>query len=155
MRRNDREITGISEIEAIIKKADVCRIALIDGNMPYLVTVNFGYRLGDPTILYFHCATKGRKIDVIEKNNSACFQMDIDHELITAEKACGFTMKFKSIVGYGKIYKVETKEEKIEGLNLIMKQYTGKDQFDYENKMLDITTILRLEVDQISAKKKE
>ncbi|MBI9053203.1 MAG: pyridoxamine 5'-phosphate oxidase family protein [Bacteroidales bacterium] len=155
MRRSDREIMNIADVEAIIKEADVCRIALIDGEMPYLVTLNFGYKAGNPAILYFHCANKGRKIDVIEKNNSACFQMDIDHELITAEKACGFAMNFKSIVGNGKIYKVETSEEKIEGLNYIMKQYTGKDQFDYEEKMLDITTILRLEVDQMTAKHKK
>jgi hypothetical protein len=154
MRRSDREIMNIADIEVIIKKADVCRIALIDGEMPYLVALNFGYK-ANPAILYFHCANKGRKIDVIQKNNSACFQMDIDHELITAGKACGFTMNFKSIVGDGKIYKVETSEEKIEGLNYIMKQYTGKDQFDYEEKMLDVTTILRLEIDQMTAKHKQ
>lgn len=155
MRRNDREIKENQKIIEIIKKADVCRIALIDNDLPYIVAFNFGYKQGDPDILYFHCANTGRKLDIIEKNNHVCFQMDVDHELITAKKACGFTMKFKSIVGYGKIYKIDTTAEKIEGLNCIMQQYSDRDDFTYEEKMLDKTTILRLEISEISAKQKE
>jgi nitroimidazol reductase NimA-like FMN-containing flavoprotein (pyridoxamine 5'-phosphate oxidase superfamily) len=127
---------------------------LVDNGLPYIVTLNFGYKPGTPAILYFHCANKGRKLDIIEKNNTACFQMDIDHELITAKKACGFGMNFKSIIGYGKIYKVINIQEKIEGLNSIMKQYTDKDSFNYEEKMLDATTILKLEIDELTGKQK-
>lgn len=155
MRRKDRNVNNLAEIESIIQKADVCRIALTDNNLPYIVTLNFGYKKGNPSAFYFHCANEGRKIDMIEKNNIACFQMDVEHELITAKKACGFTMNFKSIVGYGKIVKVTSKEEKIEGLNYIMKQYTGKDKFEYEDKMLDKTTILKLEIDEITGKIKQ
>ena len=154
MRRKDRAVTDFTEIQSIISKADVCRIALIDDNLPYIVTMNFGYKPGDPASLYFHCAKEGRKIDIIKKNNIACFQMDIDHELITANKACGFGMNFKSVVGSGKIFIVKDKDEKVEALNYIMKQYTEKDCFDYEDNMLDVTTILKLEIDQLTAKKK-
>ncbi|MCB2195644.1 MAG: pyridoxamine 5'-phosphate oxidase family protein [Bacteroidetes bacterium] len=155
MRRKDRLIENLPEIEEIIKKSDVCRIAMVDGNLPYMVTMNFGYKAGNPACLFFHCANEGRKLDIIKKNNIVCFQMDIEHELITADKACGYTMNFKSIVGYGQIDIVDNREEKIEGLNLIMKQYTGKDAYDYNNNMLDKTTILKLEIDSISAKRKE
>ncbi len=154
MRRKDRAVTDPAEIQSIISKADVCRIALVDDQQPYLVTLNFGYKPGDPANLYFHCANEGRKIDIIKKNNSTCFQMDVDHELVEAKKACGFGMNFKSIVGTGKIFIVEDKEEKIEGLNCIMKQYSDRDNFEYEDEMLDITTILKLEIDQMTAKKK-
>ena len=154
MRRKDREIENINDIETIIAKADVCRIAMIDGDEPYIVALNFGYKSGNPACLYFHCANEGRKINIIKKNNKVCFQMDIDHELITAEKACGYTMKFKSVVGLGKIYPVENKQEKIEGLHYIMKQYSEREGFTYEEKMLDVTTVLRLEVSEITAKQK-
>lgn len=155
MRKKEREINENTEIIEIIDKADVCRLAMIDNNEPYLVAMNFGYKPNGMGSLYFHCSNVGRKIDIIERNNFICFQMDVDHELISAKKACGFTMKFKSIVGYGKIYKVISKDEKIEGLNYIMKQYTGKNKFEYDDKILDKTTILRLDIDTISGKKKE
>ncbi len=154
MRRTERKITDNKEIEAIIKKADVCRIALVDDNKPYMVTLNFGYKNGEPAVIYFHCANKGRKLDIIEKNNTACFQMDVDHELIEAKKACGFGMNFKSIVGYGKITRVLDKTEKIEGLNYIMKQYSDRSDFSYEDKMIDVTTILKLEIEEIVGKQK-
>ncbi len=155
MRRKDRKISEQAEIEEIIKKADVCRIAMIDGDEPYIVALNFGYKHGKPSVLYFHCANEGRKIDVIKRNNKVCFQMDVDHVLITAKKACGFTMKFKSVVGQGRIHIVSDIKEKIDGLNYIMKQYTGIDQYEYEEKMLDITTILRLEIEEITGKQKQ
>ncbi|OFX83399.1 MAG: hypothetical protein A2W99_11660 [Bacteroidetes bacterium GWF2_33_16] len=154
MRRSDRELQEKTTIESIISKADVCRIALIDGDLPYIVALNFGYKPGNPSCLFFHCAKTGRKLDIIRKNNTVCFQMDIDHELVLANKACGYGMNFKSIVGFGKIYEVEDKIGKIEGLQYIMKQYTSKNDFVYEDKMLEITTILRLEISEITAKQK-
>jgi len=152
MRRKDREITEQSEIQSIIAKADVCRISLVDDGKPYIVTLNFGYKPGNPAVIYFHCANEGRKLDIIEKNNNACFEMDVDHELISAKKACGFTMNFKSIVGFGRIYKVNDVKEKIEGLNFIMKQYSDVTGNTYAEKMLKMTTILKSEIDELNAK---
>ena len=53
MRKKEREITDIAAIESIIQRADVCRIALADGNIPYIVTMNFGYSGGEEKCLYF------------------------------------------------------------------------------------------------------
>jgi len=99
MRKQEREITDIAEIEAVINRADVCRIALADGNIPYIVTMNFGYSGGHHRKLYFHCAREGRKLDMIRKNNYACFEMDIDHQIVKSDKACDLSMKYKSVVG--------------------------------------------------------
>ena len=43
MRRKDREITDRSKLEKIIKKSRICRLAMVDGNVPYVVPLNFGY----------------------------------------------------------------------------------------------------------------
>ncbi len=43
MRRKDKEIKDIGEIEFIINKSKVCRIALSDNDSPYIVPVCFGY----------------------------------------------------------------------------------------------------------------
>ena len=42
MRRKDREITDFNEMLEIMKKCDVCRIALNDEEFPYIVPLNFG-----------------------------------------------------------------------------------------------------------------
>ena len=56
MRRKEKEITGKQEIEEIIKKPPVPRIALTDGDTPYIVPVCFGYRDG---IIFIHGSSKG------------------------------------------------------------------------------------------------
>lgn len=154
MRKSEREVKDWQVIDNIISKSDVCRLALVDNGQPYIVAMNFGFIKGNPDCLYFHCALEGRKMDILKKNNKVCFQMDIDHELIKAKKACGYTMNFKSIIGYGTITTVDNKNEKVLGLNTIMSHYSDRDDFIYEDKMLSITTILRLDIESMSAKMK-
>lgn len=45
MRRRDREITDKQEILEVMRKCDVCRIALHDGDYPYIVPLNFGLQV--------------------------------------------------------------------------------------------------------------
>ena len=84
MRRKDREITDFDEIVEIIKKCDACRLAFNDGDYPYIVPLNFGLNVvdGKQVELYFHCATKGTKLDLIRKDNRATFEMDCNHNFI-------------------------------------------------------------------------
>jgi len=154
MRRKERQITEINEIESIIQKADVCRIALADGTNPYLVTMNFGYAGGSEKRIFFHCASEGRKLDIIRKNNYACFEFDIGHNLYTGEKACDFGMNYESVVGWGNISIVTSRSEKITGLNQIMSHYTGKNDYSYDDdSILDRMLILRLDISTMTGKR--
>ncbi len=92
MRKKEREVTDIDEIESIISRSDVCRIAFADKDVPYIVTMNFGYTHGKPGSLYFHCANEGRKLEMIRKNNYVCFELDTDHEIKTGKHACDYGM---------------------------------------------------------------
>ncbi len=153
MRRNDREISGIEEVEEIIRKADVCRIALANDNVPYLVTMNFGYTNVREQKLFFHCSNEGRKLGMIQKNNYVCFAMDTDHQIFSGSKGCDWGMRYSSVVGYGNISVITEREEKISALNCIMSHYGGERQYDYDNKILARTTILRLDIKEMTAKK--
>ena len=44
VRRKDKEISDASGINAIIEKAIVCRLAMVDGDKPYIVPLSFGYQ---------------------------------------------------------------------------------------------------------------
>ena len=45
MRRKDRQITDLEAIRAILDKAKVLHLAMIDGARPYVVPMNYGYAL--------------------------------------------------------------------------------------------------------------
>ena len=152
MRRSERRITSRKTIDAIISEADVCRIAFAVGNVPYIVALSFGYDPGGAGTLYFHGAPEGRKMEMMKKNNLVCFAMDTDHKLYGKNKACGWSMKYKSIVGYGKLSLVRDNIERIKALNLIMDHYGAQGLYNYDEKNLARTAILRLDITEISGK---
>jgi nitroimidazol reductase NimA-like FMN-containing flavoprotein (pyridoxamine 5'-phosphate oxidase superfamily) len=154
MRRNDREISDNQKVEEIIQKADVCRIAFASSNVPYIVTMNFGYVSHPLKTLFFHCAPVGKKLNMIRQNNYVCFEMDTDHQILKGAKGCDWGMKFSSIVGYGNISVVTEKAERIRGLNSIMAHYGGEGEYTYDDKVLEKTTILMLKILEMTGKRK-
>jgi nitroimidazol reductase NimA-like FMN-containing flavoprotein (pyridoxamine 5'-phosphate oxidase superfamily) len=153
MRNKEQEITDIRVIEEIIEKSDVCRIALANADIPYIVTMNFGYQSAPESRLYFHCANTGKKLEMIRQNNFVCFAMDTDHFFYKGKKGCDWGMKYNSIVGTGIISVVTEKEDKKEGLNCIMKHYGGEAEYTYEESVLGRTTVLRLDIKEMTGKK--
>jgi nitroimidazol reductase NimA-like FMN-containing flavoprotein (pyridoxamine 5'-phosphate oxidase superfamily) len=153
MRRKEREITDIREIEDIISTADVCRIALANNNVPYMVTMNFGYEGEGKKKLFFHCAREGRKLEIISKNNYVCFEFDVDHDLYKGRTACDFGMRYRSVVGYGRVVIVTDNDEKKQGLNALMLHYAKGKKFTYKQSALDKMLLLRLDILEMRGKK--
>ena len=149
MRKKEKEITDINEIERIIKRAVCCRIGLVDGEEPYVVPVSFGY---ERNALYFHGALEGRKVELIKKSNQICFEVDTNVEVKKSEKPCSWTMKYRSVMGVGRAYFLESDEEKIHGLTVIMRQYTEGDDFSFPKAMLDRTLVVRVDIRSITGK---
>ncbi len=149
MRRKEKEITDIEEIEKIIKKAMVCRISLVDNDEPYIVPVCFGY---ERDVLYFHGASEGRKVELIKKHNKICFEIDTDAEVVKAEEACSWTMKYRSVIGVGRACILEKDEEKSHGLKLIVRQYT-EGNFSFPKSKLDSILVIRVDIESITGKK--
>ena len=118
MRRKDREITNVNDKIAIISKCKVCRLGLSKNNYPYIIPLNYGYTYENEKLtLFFHGAKEGKKIEIIQNNNNACFEIDCETKLIEGEKPFDYSYEFKSVIGFGKIFFLETKDEKTNGLN--------------------------------------
>ena len=156
MRRSDREVTDIDEIEEYLRRATVCRIALFDGDYPYIIPLCFGYSLNAGKLeLYFHCAAQGKKLELIKKNSKAAFEIDsLNSVYAEGELACSFTASFFSITGIGSV-EVINGIEKLTGLNLIMDKYANGEEFKYSEEMLNNVQILKLTAVQFSCKAKK
>jgi hypothetical protein len=135
-------------IDSIIDRAEVCRMALADGDQPYMVTLNFGY---ENDALYFHCALEGRKIDIIRRNSKACVSFDADTEMVTEEKACGWTMRYKSVVGFGRASLIEGHEAKKEALAVIMRHYSDR-AFTFQDAAVRKTMVIKVELERLTGK---
>lgn len=148
MRKKEREIQDRRAMDSIIERAEVCRMALADGDQPYMVTLNFGY---ENDALYFHCALEGRKIDIIRRNSKACVSFDADTEMVTKEKACGWTMRYKSVVGFGRASLIEGHEAKKEALAVIMRHYSDR-AFTFEDATVRKTMVIKVELEHLTGK---
>ena len=155
MRRSDREITDVKLIEAFIAKEQIMRIAFYDNGQIYIVPVNYGYTNDSGQYaFYFHGAKAGRKYELSKESPNIGFEIDGNYTLLEADIACDFSAKFQSVVGTGKISIVDDREEKLKGLNVLMRQTSGKAEWQYSEEMMNAVAVYKVDVNQISCKAK-
>jgi uncharacterized protein len=148
MRRKEKELTERSDIDSVIRNSQVCRLAMTDGNEPYIVPLCFGY---DGNSLFFHSAKDGRKLDILQKNNRVCFEFDIVEGITEAPKGCGWGIKYRSVIGYGETDIINNPDDKCRALSIIMKQYTPEN-FTFTHEDADRVTVIEVRIDSISGK---
>ena len=148
MRRKEKEITSLAEIEEIIATAAVCRVAMVDGDQPYIVPLCFGY---EDRTLYFHTGRKGKKIDVLKKNRNICFEFDEGCRVLAQANACDWGMAYRSVIGYGKAFFVRSPDRKRKALDVIMRHYGGS-AGPYPDGKLEATQVIRVQIRHMTGK---
>ena len=149
MRRKDKEIRDKDIIEQLLSGSDICRIAMTDGDRPYIVPLNYGYA---GNALYFHSASVGKKIDILKQNSQVCFEIEYYNEIIRDEVPCEWTAKYRSLIGYGRIEFITDFEEKKKGLDVIMTHYGKTGANTYKDNHVENIIILKLNIEEISGK---
>ena len=150
MRRIDREIKDRKSIEEIISNAHVCRLGMINGDVPYVVPLNFGYHDGT---FYFHSAREGLKIELLAQGRKVCIEIDEGHELVTAATPCDWGMRYISVIAYGLPCFIEEPIAKREALAIIMAQYAD-DTFDFPESAMAATAVWSVRVESMTGKQK-
>ena len=149
MRRKKQEILDSATLQEIFNKAIVCRLAITDDRAPYIVPLNFGY---DDNTLYFHSATEGRKLDLLQKNPMVGFEVEADVEIAPGATACQWGVSFRSIIGYGRASILSEAGEKRRALDIIMVHYSDE-KFTYPDKNLDRTAVIKVEITEMTGKR--
>ena len=155
MLKREREITDPKWIDEILNNCEYLHLGLVDGVVPYVIPLNYGVTKDEQDghyILYLHGAHQGRKLDIIRKNPVCCFTMERNVAPFTGRLACQYGMTYECIMGTGQIHIVEDVSEKIKSLEILMKTQTGKDDFTFDERMASIVTVMRIDVQELSAK---
>jgi len=149
MRKANQEITDPKILETILSKATICRLAMVDNGMPYLLPFNFG---NAENCIYIHSAPAGKKIDVLHQNPKVCFEVENETATVEGDIACRWGTMYRSVVGYGNVEIVTDFEKKKQGLEIIMTQhgYTGKMEFD--QKEVEFIVLLKLTISTMTGK---
>jgi nitroimidazol reductase NimA-like FMN-containing flavoprotein (pyridoxamine 5'-phosphate oxidase superfamily) len=106
------------EIEAFLNAAKVGRLAMADSNQPYVIPLLFAYRDGR---LFFHLHRSGRKLEFLERNPRACFEVD---ELNDDES-------WRSVIAFGEITLRESEDAMRQAMEALAGHY-GKSYSYYE-----------------------
>lgn len=148
MRRFKQALSQAENI-TILKQKTHGILALCDEkSFPYTVPLNYVY-LNDK--IYFHCATIGRKLDIIHQNNKASFCV-IDQDAVIPEK---FTTAYSSVIASGTIKAITDEKDK----QIILEEFIRKFSADYFTEGLkeikiymNRTCILELTIEELTGK---
>jgi nitroimidazol reductase NimA-like FMN-containing flavoprotein (pyridoxamine 5'-phosphate oxidase superfamily) len=149
MRKINQEITDKSIIEDILIQSRICRIAMIDNGLPYILPFNYGF---EKNVIYIHSSPAGKKIDLLAKNPRVCFEIEQKADVVKNEKACKWATTYRSVVGYGNIEIISDFIQKKRGLEIIMAHHGAPESIDFETKQIDSLVILKLKIDDITGK---
>ena len=120
MGNNECSEYGLEEMEKILKKAEVGRLALSEDLMPYIVPVNFFYQYGK---IAFHCAWEGKKLDLLKKNPNCCFEVDefMGEVGYHYEERCH--LDYDSVLAFGRGRIENAEGEKVRLLQVFAEKY--------------------------------
>lgn len=149
MRRGEKEIADPGELRRILAAARVLRLAMCDGDRPYLVPLSFALD-GDHLVL--HSARDGRKLEVLRRNPAVCFEVEEGVALRPAETACGFSFCFTTVIGAGEAEFVDDLAERRRLLALFGPRY-GAPPGDVPEKEVARTRVLRVRIRELTGKR--
>lgn len=135
------------ECDALLCRAEVLRLGLVDADGPYVVPVNFGY---DGERIYVHGPREGRRIAAVAEGARVCFEVD-EGEIVRADRPCGFTSRFRSVIGYGTARLLASAEEKRHGLDAIMRHY-GSSGEGIPDAKLEVTSVMAIVIEGMDGK---
>ena len=154
MRRREKEIQNREVLEELLRNAPVCRLGLAPGldtpdtSYPYVVPVHFVHAEGR---IYIHSARKGRKIEMLKSNPRVCVEIDEFIWLKSADKACDYGTRFRSLMAFGRARIVEEAEDKLRALQMLMEKYSGR-SFDFSQRSIEGVAIIEIRIEELTGK---
>lgn len=86
-----------------------------------------------------------------EANASECFEVDTLFDTLVAEETCGGSLRYQSVIGYGKGVFVEEPEEKRIAWGIIARHYKGTD-WELSANRIKTTAVIRVDIQRLIGK---
>ena len=152
MRRKDREVTDFSAILGIIDECPIIHLGLADEPYPYVVTVNFAYKVeGQQVYFYIHGAKAGRKYELMQKNRKCAFFMEVNEGIKTMPEKKDCTTIYRSAAGNAEIDFLEG-DDAFEAAEIVMARYPETASTPYNLASVPHTCFARLKVVELNGK---
>jgi nitroimidazol reductase NimA-like FMN-containing flavoprotein (pyridoxamine 5'-phosphate oxidase superfamily) len=147
--RRAKQLLPVEMTEEILRTRTHGVLALqSEDGYPYAVPISYVFSGGK---IYFHCATSGHKIDLIQANEKVSFCV-IDQDQVVPEE---LTTYFRSVIVFGRAKIVEDEQEKKKALDLLTAKYSPgyeqESQLEIQKQWRAIG-IVGIEIDHLTGK---
>jgi nitroimidazol reductase NimA-like FMN-containing flavoprotein (pyridoxamine 5'-phosphate oxidase superfamily) len=153
MRKHHKRITDLAIIFNLLDTCPVGRLGTVSSDgWPMIKPLNFAR---DGWSLYFHCAVEGEKLDDIRRDSRVCFEVDLPIAYVKGKQdnPCRAEYLYRSVIIRGRATLVENRAEKIQALGCLLRKFQPGTTFSgYSDDKLDITGIVRIDIDDLSGK---
>ena len=142
------------EMERLLERMPVGRLAVTTAEGPYAVAVNYLFREGS---IYFHGALSGRKMEALRADSRVCFLVDEVGPQVVWERGCGISQIYRSVVCFGRAELVESPKEKKEILERMLRKYVPPDYpvSPMKDQNVENTAVVRIVIESMSGKANE
>ena len=151
LRRKHRAMKTPEEMELLLKRMPVGRLAVMTEDGPYIVAVNYLFFEGS---IYFHSASSGRKVEALQDDSRVCFLVDKVGPQVLWEQGCGISQIYRSVVCFGKAEFVKNLIEKRGILEKIVQKYVPSSHPlpPMKDQNIEKTAVVRIVIESMSGK---
>ncbi len=140
--------------EEVLRRGRVAHVAFVVDGQPYVLP--FAYHFEDGTI-YLHGAQASRAMRVLDGSSMVCVEVTLLDGLVASRDAKSHSMNYRSVVVFGRAQPVSDEQEKRVVFERMTARYfdercPGRDYLPARPGDLGAVTVLRIAVDELSAK---
>lgn len=111
--------------------------------------MNFAYHDGS---LILHSAQHGEKIRIIKNNPDALFAVEDKVKLDRSDLPCNFGMKYRSVIGKGKISFLTGTNEKADALKIFAEKYSTQNVTPFQPSQINAVIVMMLKISEVTGK---
>lgn len=159
VRRQDREVTDGAWIRALLHRAPIGYLATVHDGQPFINSNIYVYE-EVKNVIYMHTARVGRTPTNVALGNPICFTVTETGRFLPAAEALEFSVEYSGVMVFGTAVTIIDEAEATYGLQLLLDKYAphlkpGQDYRPPVPEELKRTAVYRINIEQISGKKKE
>ena len=149
MRRRRQQLSQAECVEILNRNTSGILAVLGDNGYPYAVPLSYVY---DGSVLYFHCAKSGHKLDAIKSCDKVSFCVVDQDDVVPKE----YTTYFRSVILFGRAGILDNDEEMYSAIEKLAIKYYPTD--NKENRDIAIKKefaamcIVKIEIDNMTGK---
>ena len=155
VREPQRAVYDRKAIYQILDEGFVCHLGFTVDGQAYVIPTMYA-RVGDA--IYFHGSSASRTLRGVASGLNVCVTVTLADGLVLARSVFNHSMNYRSVVALGNAVTVEAPDEKLNALRAFTEKILPgrwNNARQPNEKELKATSILRLPLDEVSAKVRE